>query len=119
MSLLLIVSAALLVQEPAVAAKDLVIGEHAQRARGSFRRQQESRVEHADHQSRRRRAAEIAREQFVEPLRLSLIVAQNHGRRAVAHQTRQAFDVAIDRFRRQYAKANVHGIRRADHDRAE
>ena len=82
--------------------EDLMIGEHAQR------RQHEPAVQRSDGQRGR-----LGPQQLLQPLELSFVVAQNHGRRPGSQQPAQPLDVAVHRLGRAQREADRR-VRRAE-----
>ncbi|HET6582774.1 MAG TPA: hypothetical protein VFG69_04990 [Nannocystaceae bacterium] len=82
-----------------LATKDLVVGEDAQTAIAVARWQEEAATERADDERRRRGVARVFVEQFVEPLALPLVVAENDRWDVVAHDAPETLDVAVDGLR--------------------
>ncbi len=87
--------------QPPGAAEDLVVGEHPQR------RHDEAAVERADDQRRAGGPEAVVVEQFVEPLALALVVAEDERRRVVAEQRPEPSQVAIDPLGREEADLDV------------
>jgi hypothetical protein len=81
--------------QPPRATKDLVVGEDPQSGH------QESAVERAHHERRVRRQAPPLLEQFIEPLDLSLVVAEDDGGWRAGEQVAQAIHLAVNPLRRQ------------------
>ena len=89
--------------QPPRPAEDLVVGQHPER------RQHEPAVERADGELRVRPAMALA-QQFLEPLELALVVAEQQRRLAGAQHRAQPGDVAVDPLGRQEPHLEVHRL---------
>ena len=97
--------------DTAFTAEDFVVGENAQSFATILRWQQEPGAKHTECQ-RRLRASSSFVKQFLEPLQLPAVVAENQCRRASRNQFAQRGHVATHTLRRAQREAHIDSIER-------